>query len=149
MYISRLNALTIRDDLARIYSDFPFDYCVIDHSLSLGGVSGGGDKTTPILDDMSRGIKKFKNTFKTSICLLSHPFPDAKKIASREDAFGLTKYSKQIEGDADDVFYMFDIPELEERNLIAFIQTKGCEAAKVLDVMYLTKVFSWSRRPCL
>ncbi len=103
MYISSLNAWRIKDDLAQIYSDFPFDYCVIDHSLS----------------------------------------PDAKKIVTRDGASGLTRYSKQIEGDADDVFYMFDTPELEANNLIGFIQTKGRGASKVLEIIYLTKVFEF------
>ena len=139
MYVSSLNAWKIKDDLAQIYSDFPFDYCVIDHSLS---VSGGGE-TTPRLNALSKGLKEFKNEYKTSICLLSHPSPDAKKVVTRDGASGLTRYSKQIEGDADDVFYMFDTPELEANNLIGFIQTKGRGASKVLEIIYLTKVFEF------
>jgi len=92
---------------------------------------------------ISEDIKNFKNDFKTSICLLSHPSPDAAKIVSREGAEGLTKYSKQIEADADDIFYMFDTQALEERNLIGLIQTKGRGASKVLEVIYLTKVFEY------
>jgi hypothetical protein len=138
-YISALNAWTIYDDLARIYSEFKFEFCVLDHSLSIGG----GGETTPRLNAMSGGIKRFKNEFKTSMCLLSHPSPNAKSVVSREGAAGLTKYSKQIEGDADDVFFMFDTPELESRGLIGFIQTKGRGASKVLEVMYLTKVFKF------
>lgn len=140
LYISSLNAWRIKEDLARIYSDFPFDYCVIDHSLSVGG---GGIDTTARLNALSTGIKGFKNEFKTSICLLSHPVSEAKKIVTRDGASGLTKYSKQLEGDADDVFYMFDTPELEMKNLIGFIQTKGRGAGKVIEIIYLTKIFAF------
>ena len=139
LYIPSLSAWNVYDDLAKVYSGFPFDYLIIDHSLS---VQGGGE-TTPRLNALSSGIKAFKNHYKTSICLLSHPSPDAKKVASRVGASGLTRYSKQIEGDADDVFYLFDTPELEAKNLIGFIQTKGREASKALEIIYLTKVFEF------
>ena len=38
---------------------------------------------------------------------------------------------------------MFDTPELEANNLIGFIQTKGRGASKVLEIIYLTKVFEF------
>lgn len=139
LYIPTLYAWKIYQNLKQIHFTFPFDYIVLDHSLSIPG----GGETTARLNELSSGLKRFKNDFKTSICLLSHPSPDAKKIVSRAGASGLTRYSKQIEGDADDVFYMFDTPELEEKDLIGLIHTKGRGASKVLEIVYLTKMFKF------
>lgn len=139
MYIESLNAWRIGEDLAKLYIDFPFDYVMIDHTLS---VAGGGNNTER-LEKMSQDLLKFREEYQTSICLLSHPSPDAKKIVSREGAEGLVKYCKQIEADADDVFYIFDTPDLEMKSLIALLQTKGRDAEKVLSTIYLTKMFQY------
>lgn len=147
MYIQSLDPYSMKDKLLAIREKFEFDYLVIDHALSVTGTSGpngeNGGSHTELLERMSRDLIEFRDKYQASICLLSHPSPDAKKIVSREGAEGLVKYCKQIEADADDIFYIFDTEELEAKKLIAMIQTKGRDAAKVLDTIYLTNLFQY------
>jgi len=55
---------------------------------------------------------------------------------------GLTKYATQLEGDADDVFYIFDNDQLEAKGLLAMVQTKGRGSEKETSIINLTKIFA-------
>lgn len=139
LFVETLSASQMKEDLAALYEIFPFDYIVIDHTLALAGEGGNTER----LEKMSRDLVEFRNEYETSILLLSHPSPDAKKIVSRQGAEGLVKYCKQIEGDADDIFFLFDTEELEANKILAMMQIKGRGASKVLDIIYLTKLFEY------
>jgi hypothetical protein len=139
MYVKSINAWHSYDELAKIYTEFQFDYAVIDHTLSMHG----GGETTPRLEALSRGIKEFKSEFGKHVLVLSHTSPRADKIKDMSEAQGLTRYSTQLEGDADDIYYIFENEYLESRGLLAFVQTKGRGSKTELSVMYLTKIFEY------
>jgi hypothetical protein len=139
MYVKSINAWHAYDELAKIYSEFQFDYAVVDHTLSMHG----GGETTPRLEAFSKGVKEFKNEFGKHVLVLSHTSPRAEKIKDVSDAQGLTRYSTQLEGDADDIYYIFDNDQIESRGLLAFVQTKGRGSKAETSLMYLTKIFEY------
>ena len=139
MYVRSVNAWRVYDELSKLHSQFDFDYAVIDHSLSMPG----GGETTPRLETMSKGIKEFKLEFGKHVLLLSHASPKAAKVKSTSDMDGLTRYSSQLEGDADQIFFLFETEQLAMRGLVACVETKARGAEKELSVIYLTKVFAY------
>jgi hypothetical protein len=50
---------------------------------------------------------------------------------------GITKYCKQIEGDADDIFYLYDTPALKANGVVAIRMTKARGGKLVLNPIYL------------
>lgn len=145
LYIDSLNGATIYNDLKDVYRNFRFDFLMIDHSNSVGLMDANGRQLdrTSALNEMSSQLKRFKMDNSVHILLLSHSSIGNKSIKSVAEAQGITSYSKKIENDADDIFYIWN-DGLDTEGHTAIMNTKRRDAIVIPDRIVIRGLFRYA-----